>query len=493
MKISSIKTNAILNIVYTISNILFPLITFPYVSRILQVDLLGKVNFFSNVSNYATVIAALGISTYGIRAVARVRDNEEELSKTVIELLIINTVLTIAVVAALLIAAIFVPKFKENYKLLLLNCVYILSVPLSMNWLFSGLEQYSYITKRALVFKTISLICVFLFVREKSDYIIYAIILILSSVSSNICNFIYSKKFIKKGKYILNAKRHISSMLMLFASILAINVYTHLDTIMLGFINGDKEVGLYTTAIYAKAALLTLVNAISAVLLPRISFYAGEGKINEIEKVLNKSVSIIMMISIPLTIFFILEASDTIMVIGGAGYIEAIPCMKIIMPILLISGFSNITGNQILIPLGYDYCFMRAVVTGALVDLVFNIILMPKMGCTGAAISTLMAEIVQMSVQLKYAWKYISHSVNYRSIVKFMTAAVCSAVILIEMENTIVYSPILRMMIFAIMYFFLYGVALLLFKEKELCSLLSAIKRKIKLLAKTGCKGRKSY
>ena len=257
-------------------------------------------------------------------------------------------------------------------------------------------------------------------------------------------------------------------MLTLFASILAINVYTHLDTIMLGFINGEKEVGLYTTAVYVKTALLTLVNAISAVLLPRMSFYVGEGKFTEIQNVLKRSISIIMMITVPLTVFFILEASDTIMIIGGTSYLDAVPCMILIMPILLISGFSNITGNQVLIPLGFDRYFMKAVITGALADLVLNVLLMPRMGCVGAAIATLIAELVQMIIQLIFAWKYISCSINYKLIFLYFLAAFLSACMLVMVRRITVNISlyILRMAIFAFTYFGVYAISLFFVERK---------------------------
>lgn len=482
MNTGSIKVNFVLNIIYTAANIMFPLITFPYVSRILQVEFLGKVNFFSNISSYAITMAALGITTYGIRAVARVRENKDDLTRTVYELFTINCVSTVLVAAVLLLSAVWIPKFRDDIILLLINIALVLCAPLSVNWLFSGLEQYSYITKRTLVVKTVSLICVFCFVRERKDYYIYALILVLSSIAAYVCNYLYSKRFLTRKKYRLNCRKHMKPMLVIFASILAINVYTHLDVIMLGFINGDNEVGLYTTAVYVKTALLSLVNAISAVLLPRISYYAGAGKTREINHVLSKSVSIIMMLTIPLTVFFILTAKDTIMIMGGMEYINAVPCMRIIMPILLISGFSNITGNQILIPFGLERCFMKAVVAGALANLVLNLLLMPSFGGVGAAVATLVAELIQMLIQLKYAWAHIKHSINFKTIIKSLGASICATILFAAISGILAYTSILRITILAALFFLSYGIALLMMKEKEFCSITHIIK--VKLLSK---------
>ena len=183
MKTKSIKTNAVLNIIYTISNIIFPMITFPYVSRILLADGMGKVSFFTAVANYAVMLASLGISTYGIRATANARDDKQELSKVTVELLVINLIATIIVIGTIIVSIPYVAKFQDDKLLLLINCCLIFCSSFSLNWLYSGLEQYSYITKRSITFKLISLMLVFLFVHTKADYNKYAAITVFSTSS----------------------------------------------------------------------------------------------------------------------------------------------------------------------------------------------------------------------------------------------------------------------------------------------------------------------
>ena len=304
-KVSSLRKNAFLNIVYKLSSILFPLITYPYVSRILLADNLGRVSFFTSLTNYMLMIGSLGISTYGIRIVAKTRNNKRELSVVVKELLIINLVVTFIASLFLISSIIFVEKFQKNLLLMFISLCQILIAPLGMEWLYGGLEQYEYIAKRSITMKIISLIFIFLFVHEKEDYIIYAAILMLGYIGNYICNFVYSKKFIDysiKQKWKL--KRHLKAVLILFASILAINIYTNVDTLMLGFIKGDRAVGLYDVACKGKLVLLSLINAISTVLFPRLSYYLAEKDIVSYNKVLKKSISVIMGIAIPLSIFF---------------------------------------------------------------------------------------------------------------------------------------------------------------------------------------------
>jgi Membrane protein involved in the export of O-antigen and teichoic acid len=483
MKINSIKMNASLNILYTVSNIVFPLVTFPYVSRILSADGLGKVSFFTAVANYAIMLASLGISTYGIRATAKVREDKKELSKVTVELFCINMISTAIVIVALLLSIPIVDKFASEKVLLFINIALVFSSVLGLNWLYSGLEQYSYITKRSIIFKIISLFLIFLFVNEKADYLIYAFISVFSISGSYILNLWYSKKFISlKNIGKLELKKHFKPMMILFASIFAVNIYTNLDTVMLGFISGDREVGLYTVSVKVKGLLLSSVNALSAVLLPRLSYYLSINETDCFNRILKKSTTVIPMIAVPLTAFFILETNESILLLGGTEFLDAALCMKIIMPILLISSFSNITGNQVLIPLGKDSQFMIAVMTGAFIDLLLNVLLIPEFGAVGAAVSTLIAECTQMAIQLKYTWNYIAKNIQAKSIVKIITATLGCCIITVILQN-LVHIPLfekeintlINLGIYAFVYFVIYGIMLLLLKERYTCDIFSKL------------------
>lgn len=478
MKKNSIKRNALLNIVYNIINIIFPLITFPYVSRVLMVEKLGNVTFFSTVANYAVMLAALGIPTYGIRAISNVRDNKTKLSKTTYELLILNNVATIIVIILLSVSSFFISKFSAEPMLLIINCALIFATPFGMNWLFSGLEQYGYITKRSIAVKLISLILVFLFVKKPTDYCIYAAIISFSNIGAYALNFIYSKKFVSLrhlGK--LDYKQHFKPMMILFASAVAVSVYINLDTIMLGFISGDEQVGLYTVAVKVKSMLLVAVNAISAVLLPRLSYYLANDRWNDFHRILKKSVSTIVMIALPLVAFFIIEAKDSVLFLAGIEYIDATLCMMIVMPILLISGFSNITGNQILIPMRKENCFMKAVVSGALIDLVLNFFLMLKWGCVGAAIATLVAECTQLSIQIYYSRNFLFPAIQWKTIFHIIISTFCASTVIIILHNILTFISIINLVINSLLFFMVYAIILLLIKDELLMGYLHDLKK----------------
>lgn len=473
-EIYSVKFNVLLNMIYTLMNTIFPVITFPYVSRILSASGIGRVNFFSQISSYCIMLASLGIGTYGIRAVARVRSDNYKLTEVVKELLLINIFMTVVVTFVYIIIAIVSPQFYANIPLAIINAVAIITAPFSLDWLYSGLEQYSYITKRDFIFKLIVIVSIFVFVKNKSDYIVYAFILMLSNLGTTIINFLNATKFIGFSiKQKLKFKYHIKPTLTLFGSTLAISVYFSLDTIMLGYMCGDRQVGLYTTAIKVETILLTLVNAISVALLPRLSVYIEEKNYNEFNRILKSSISIIMAITLSLSVFFIITAKDCILILGGNDFLGATLSMQLLMPILVISGFSNITGNQILIPKGRDMEYTKAVSVAALIDILINLLVMKKYGSTGAAFATLITEIVQMSIQFYYARKDIIKNINLKSLVKIIISVGLATVILLISRPYIIKLPIIiSVFIQAIVFFFFVLLLLVLLKEKEVYAIL---------------------
>ena len=196
MKEKSIKLNFIMNIILTMSSFIFPVITFPYVSRILLPEGTGKVAFATSLISYFSMFAQLGIPTYGIRACAKVRDNRNELSKTVHELLIVNLGMCVISYVALFMALRYVPRLAEDKSLYVIMSFTIVLTSIGMEWLYKALEQYTYITCRSVIFKFIALIAMFLLVHEKSDYIIYGGITIFASSASSVLNLINAHKYI---------------------------------------------------------------------------------------------------------------------------------------------------------------------------------------------------------------------------------------------------------------------------------------------------------
>lgn len=390
------------------SQFIFPLITFPYVSRILLPEGTGKVSFATSIISYFAMFAQLGIPTYGIRACAKVRDDKEKLSKTAQEIFIINIVMSILVYIVFFIVICNVPKLKDEKPLLIIVSATIFFNAIGMEWLYKALEQYTYITIRSVIFKFIALIAMFLLIHQKSDYIIYGAISIFASSASNIFNFVNVHKYISLrpvGDY--NFKQHLKAVSVFFAMSCATTVYTHLDTVMLGFMKTNADVGYYNAAVKIKTILVSIVTSLGTVLLPRASYYVEHGLKEEFYRITKKAINFVFLVATPLMLYFMFFAKEGIFFLSGNNYGGAIVPMQIIMPTLFFIGLTNIMGMQILVPLGKENIVLYSEIVGAIVDLAINYILIPKYASAGAAIGTLVAEIAVWIVQYTYLRKQI--------------------------------------------------------------------------------------
>lgn len=476
----SIKKNFIWNTILKLSTIIFPLIIFPYVSRTVGAEGIGKVSFASSVISYFGIIAQLGVQTYGIRTCAQARDNKDELSRRVQEILIINIISTAISYALLIISVISVDKLYSEKDLIFITSSQLFFDTVGEMWLFSGLEKYAYITVRAVAFKFISLILIFIFVHNPSDYIAYGAILAFSVVGSDILNFYYSRKFITyKIRNDYNFKRHIKPLITFMLMSVANTFYTSLDTVMLGFMQNDTQVGYYNAAIKIRTVLLGLVNSLAVVLLPRASYYIEKHELRKFVDISKKAFDFIIVTGLAFSIYFSLFSKESIMVLSGSEFLPAVEPMLWLMPTVLICGISNLTAIQMLVSLGKEKDVMFSQIVGALIDLVLNYIFIPYYGCSAAAAATMIAEFVILLMQIKTLHKEnikISGYTNFVKIIVSNTLAIVSVIFLKYVSLT----PMISLIVSALLYFSVYFIFLCMFKERTALMVLNTFKAVIK-------------
>lgn len=480
MEKKSLKVNFIMNILLTMSSFIFPLITFPYVSRILLPIGTGKVAFATSFINYLVMLSQLGIPTYGIRACAKVRDNKEELSKTAQELLIINLIMSGVSYIILSLSIIFIPKFNSEKELYLVIGLTILLSSLGMEWLYKSLEQYTYITIRSLTFKVIALIVMFLCVKTREDYIKYGGITILAASASNILNFFNARRFITfkfLSKY--NIKKHLKAVGIFFAIACATTVYTNLDNLMLGFISGEDEVGLYNASVKIKTVLVSIVASLGTVLLPRASYYIEKNEVSKFKQIICKALNIVILLAIPFMVFFSFYASEVIYVLSGPAYAGAIIPMQIIMPTVLFIGITNLFGIQILVPLGREREVLKAVICGGIIDVIVNILFIPSFASSGAAIGTLIAEFVVLLVEYKAVREEVVEAIKRVKffpiiISSFIGLTACLWVKKLDICN------IIKLLLSSGIFFSCYGAGLLFLKNEIATEAISLLINKVK-------------
>ena len=474
----SLKLNFIMNAVLTMSSFIFPLLTFPYVSRILLPDGIGKVSFAVSLVSYFSMFAQLGIPTYGIRACAAVRDDRKELTRTAHELLAISLVMTAAAYGALALALLLIPRLQEERNLYIIVSLNILFTSVGMEWVYKALEQYVYITVRSVFFKLVALVVMFLLVRQRSDYVIYGGITIFAASASNILNFINVHRYIDMkptGGY--RIRHHLKPVAVFFAMSCATMIYTHLDTVMLGFMAGDVDVGYYNVAVKIKTILLSIVTSLGTVLLPRVSYYVQQGQMDEFRRVTGKAVSFVFVLAAPLMLYFMIFAREGIYFLAGMEYAGSIVPMQIIMPTLLLIGITNILGIQILVPMGKEKVVLYSEIAGAAVDVVINEALIPRFVSVGAAAGTLVAEVVVLLVQYYALRGEASEALKQISYSKIVAALALGSAASIWVKMLGVGS-FMALLVSTALFFGVYGAALLYMKEPLVTGMFSQVPKR---------------
>lgn len=478
-KEKSLKFNFVMNSLLTVSSIIFPLITFPYVSRILLPEGNGRISFAASIIAYFSMLAQLGIPTYGIRACAKIRNDKEELSRTVHELLIINIIMSLFVYFIFACSIYLVPRFREEKTLFIITSLTILFNTIGIEWLYKGLEQYTYITVRSIIFKFIALIATFLLVHQQRDYVVYAAISIFAASASNILNFINAYKYIivkPVGNY--HIKQHLKPVCIFFGMSCATTIYINLDTVMLGFLKGNIEVGYYSAAIKIKTILVSVVTSLGVVMLPRASYYVEQGLNEEFMRITKKAINFVIHVAIPIMLFFIYFARESVFFLSGNEFAASILPMQIIMPTLLFIGLTNIMGIQILVPLGKEITVLYSEIVGACVNLTINFILIPRMASCGAAIGTLIAEIVVWIVQYMVLRNVISEMYKELKYLPIFLALVLGSISSLWVKLL----PLInffKLVIGSLMFFGVYLLVLTVFKEPLILEMEKLIARKI--------------
>ena len=464
----SVTFNFIMNFILTASSFIFPLITSPYIFRVLLPVGNGKVAFATAVVTYFSMVSMLGIPTYGIRVCAQVRDDKEKLSRTVQEILIINGIMTVLVYIAFGISLRIVPQFAEEKSLLWVMSATILLNVMGVSWLYSALEQYAYITAVSLMFKVIGVILMFLFVHDKQDYLVYGAITVISNVGSSVLNFLRLGKYVTLkpvGNYDL--KKHCKPIAVFCAMTVATSIYTNLDIVMLRFISGDEQTGYYNAAVKIKLIVSSLVTSLGAVLLPRLSYYIEKGMKEEFQRMASKALGFVTMMALPLMAYFMMFANESIRCLSGSAYELAVPSMWIIMPTVIFIGLSNILGMQILIPTGQEKKVLQSVIAGGVVDLILNLLFIPKLGASGAAIGTLAAEFAVVLVQTVMLRDFLKKIRRDYHIMPYILALLPAAAASALLRKLMLASAgnFLTLVATAVVFFGLYGEVLLLLRE----------------------------
>lgn len=484
MKKKSLGLNAFLNGLRSVLNLFFPLISFPYVSRVLSVSGIGIYNFSNTYISYFLLIAGLGIATYAVREGAKYREDKTKIDIFVSQVFSLNIVATL-IAYLLLFASLIIFKNLHNYiSCILVFSLQILFTTLGTEWIYTIYEDYAYITIRSIIFKIISIILLLVLVKKPEDYLIYTAITVFSAVGSNLLNFIHARNFVHiRLTTNTNLKHHLKPILIIFASAIAVTIYVSSDTTILGLLKNDYAVGIYSTSVKIYQIAQSLLSALLTVTIPRLAFLWGQRRIGEYNQVLSKVVDSLGILVLPAAVGLIMLSREVVLIIASEKYLPSVNSLRIISWAIIFSIFAWIFSDCVLIPAKRENLVLRNTIITAIENIILNFILIPFMSYDGTALSTVLAEFTVMIMNGYSCRDIIKPVIFKKDTLKNLLDSIigCIGIVVICLLCDIGFKSLWLKTIFSVVLsVIMYGAVLILLKNKNAYSMLDRAKMILK-------------
>lgn len=404
-KTPSVKRNFIYNILYQLLTIVTPLLVTPYVSRVLQPEGIGIYAYAYATANYFVLVTMMGLNNYGNRMIAKNRENRSNLSQVFWSIYLMQLSISIICIIGYILMVVI---FKDNNIIYWIMILYVISAGIDITWFFQGLEEFRITVGRNAIVKIVSTICIFIFVKSKSDVAVYTLIMVGAIFLNQALLWPFVSKFVDHMKIEpCDIIKHIKPNMILFIPTIAISFYRVMDKIMLGAMSGTVEVGFYDSTDKLISLPLCIVTAFGTVMLPRMSNLVNKLKIDQLSEIVQKSLALAVLISAPIMAGMMSIITDFVPFYYGAGYDKCVILFYILLPSTLFIAMANVVRTQVLLPNELDKVFVWSCILGAITNAIINTLLIPKLGSVGAAIGTLVTEIIVFGVQSVYARKYV--------------------------------------------------------------------------------------
>lgn len=477
MKMSkSIRRNYIYNLFYQAITILTPLITAPYLSRVLGPQCIGELSYTESITSYFVIFATLGISIYGAREISYVQNDIQKRTDVFWNTKILTLITTII---CLSIYFPFIYLFKQSKIILFLfSSVLIINVFFDVTWFFQGMEEFGKIVLRNTIIRILNILFIFVFVHSVKDFYIYVLGAYGLQTISSLSLWPMLKKYIYKPSRI-RPFSNIKTVISLFIPTIAISIYTVLDKTMIGvFTANSYENGYYEQALRLSKMILTIVTSLGVVMVPRIGVYVGKGDYGSVRKYMYRSYRFVFFLGIPLYLGLFVVSENLVPWFFGVGYEKVIPLLKILGLLILAIGINNVTGVQYLIPTKRQNIFTFTVIIGAILNFALNLFLIPLYFSIGAAIASVIAESVIAIIQLIIVRKELSFVEILKQNWKYLLSGFIMFVSLYFVENKLEASVLNTLLLF-IVGVFIYFSCLLVFKDSFFIETVLNLKNKI--------------
>lgn len=425
----SIRKNFAYTTLFQILSVILPFITAPYLSRVLGAEGVGIQSYTASVQTYFSLFAALGVTSYGAREISRCRDDRTAYSRIFWEIVLLKCMTSLVCLTAWGGLICFSSEYRGYYLILTLNLI---ATMLDITWLYNGLELFKIITVRDMAVKIVSLAAVFLFVKTEEDVGVYIFIMSMSLVATGIVTWAHVPRLVDRINWReLKVICHLKEVIVYFVPTIATSVYTVLDKTLLGIIVGDtRENGYYAQAEkiinIAKSIAFVSINSVVGV---RISYLFVEKKIHEIHERIENSMNYILFMGIGCMCGIIGVAENFVPVFFGEGYEKVIGLLYIFSPIIVIVGISNCLGSHYYTPAGKRARSAGYLIVGAVINLVLNLLLIPGFSAAGAAVASVLAELVITILYVKMSDGFMDGKLLFKTGGKKLLAGVVMAVV----------------------------------------------------------------
>ena len=407
---NSVKINYLFNLINSGSQLLFPLITFPYASRIMLADGIGHVSFFQSIISYISLFTCLGIPMYAIREVAKVRNNAVEMTRTTVEILLLHAFLSILGYVVVAVICMTVTQVQADIPLFLLLSTTIFFTAIGCEWFYQGIEDFKYVAVRGVLVKVLSVVLLFFLVKTKEDILWYGAYSVLGMLGGNIFNFIRLRKYLSRDVIdfrTLHPLKHLKPALHVFALNVIISIYIQMNNVLLGFMKDAEAVGYFTAATKLMVMAMSILGSLGNVMMPHISNLIAVGRMDESKALIQKSYDLVLALAMPLTVGLIFTSPSAILLLSGMDFIPAILTSQIVAFNILMVGLSGVMGIQVLYPLGKINIVILSTFIGAITNVLLNILLVPRYGHNGTAIAYMLAEAAVTISMFFIGHKYI--------------------------------------------------------------------------------------
>ena len=477
MKQKSISKNYLYNLFYQILVIVMPLITTPYLSRVLGAEAIGIYSYTLSIATYFILFGTLGISLYGQREIAYVQEDDKKRSITFWEILFLKIITMTISIFIFWVTYGMHGQYKIYYRILV---IVLISQCIDISWFFQGIEEFKKTVIRNSIVKLIFAICIFMFVKSPNDLIKYIVIIAGANLFGNMSLWMYIPKYIQKVAIKdLHVFKHLKPTILLFIPQIAVQIYTVLDRTMLGIIIEDKsEVGFYEQAQKVVKLLLTLITSLGTVMVPRMASTFAKGDKEQLKKYMYSSFSFVFFLAFPIMAGLILISGEFVPIFFGQGYEKVAVLINVIVPITLFIGLSNIIGTQYLLPTKRQTEFSISVIVGAIVNFILNIIVIKKYASIGASITTVIAEFLVTAVQFYFVRKEIDIKTVLRLSKNNIIATVIMFVIVYITTKVLTLHGIYSIIIQITEGCIIYGIILILLKDSFVNDVLNKVNEK---------------